>query len=76
MSLLSILSGLLSLANKLAEYLSRKQLIDAGEAKAIAKGLQETHERIIKAKEAANRKLDDDKRKRMRERYNLPDDTQ
>lgn len=51
---LSILKGLIGVVNAIAKYLSDKQLIDAGEARAVSKSLQETIKTIRRADRAAD----------------------
>ena len=61
MSLLALLQAVLGLAGSLTAYLKDKQLLDAGEALAISKGLQDAQTSILKAKQAritANSKFD------------------
>lgn len=52
MQLFGLLKAALSFASFLTEYLKNKQLIEAGEAKAIAKGLENANETIDKARRA------------------------
>ena len=62
MNWLAILRALLGLAGTLSNYLREKQLLDAGEARAIAEGLKNAQEATTKAREArrnAVRKFDD-----------------
>ncbi len=49
---LGILKALLSVAAGLADYLRDRQLLEAGEAMAIAKGLRESLDAIDKANKA------------------------
>lgn len=61
MNWLAILRALLGLASSLTSYLQEKQLIEAGEAKAIAEGLknaQAATEKARKARRDALRKFD------------------
>lgn len=59
MNLLSVLKGLLTLANLIAKYLNDKQLLEAGEYKQIAKSNEEALNAIRKAQDArANLKHD------------------
>lgn len=51
-ALVEILRALLSLASNLTSYLQQKQLLDAGEALAINKGLQDAKDTVNKAREA------------------------
>lgn len=57
MGWVALLKGLLSLANGLTQYCANKQLIEAGEAKAIAKGLEEANDAVFKAQRARNSAL-------------------
>lgn len=62
MNWLAILRALLGFASSLTNYLANKQLIEAGEAKAIAEGLknaQKATEKARKARRDALRKFDD-----------------
>jgi hypothetical protein len=47
---LSILSGGLKLVNALVGYLDKKQLLDAGEAKAMARGLKITSNALARSR--------------------------
>jgi len=67
--MIKLLSAILSLASAIANYLKDKQLMDAGEAKAILKGLNDADKAIAKANVAranANKLPDhtDDRSKR------------
>lgn len=69
MTWLAILQAILGFAQSIATYLNNSQLITAGEAQAILKGIQNAQTAIDKARgarAAANRKFD--------ERDGLPDD--
>lgn len=68
--MLSFLKALISLAVSIASYVNKKQMLDAGSDIQKRKQLQHALEQIRKAKDAINR-LDDDKRKRLREKYNI-----
>lgn len=61
--LLGLLRGLLGLASKLASYLESRQLLEAGEARAVAKGaakINAVRGRIARARrDAANGVRDD-----------------
>lgn len=60
MNILAILKAVLSLADWLAKIAHDKQLLDAGEAKAISKASQEALNNVKAAQEArANLKHDD-----------------
>lgn len=62
MTLLKLLRALLGLANTLASYLQERQLIEAGEAKAIAEGYKNAEDAIMRAKAArtdSNTKFND-----------------
>ncbi|MEK9751597.1 MAG: hypothetical protein VW338_00075 [Rhodospirillaceae bacterium] len=52
MSILGILQAVLSLANTLMGYVSDRNLMDAGEAKSVAKGLSDAMDAIHRAKRA------------------------
>jgi|AKVG01.1.fsa_nt_gi hypothetical protein len=60
---------LLSITASLAGYLEDKQLIEAGKDKAENRELRKVLENVKKAREASKR-LDDDMRNRLREKYN------
>lgn len=69
MNWLALLRVILGLASSLTDYLRDKQLIEAGEAKAISEGLKNAQNAITKARKArynANRAFD--------ERDGVPDD--
>lgn len=75
MSIVAIIGSLLKLISLGAEYLGRKQLIDAGEAKAIAQGVTETLEAVAnakKAREALGPELDSERAERLRRKYERP----
>jgi hypothetical protein len=59
MSFLSILKFVLGVASALAEYAKNKQLIDAGAAQAVLKGVQDADEAISRANAARTGKLQD-----------------
>lgn len=62
MNWLAVLRALLGLASSITTYLQNKQLIEAGEALAIAEGLKNAQEAINKANQArraAERKFDE-----------------
>lgn len=69
MNWLAILRALLGLANSLTSYLQEKQLIEAGEAQAIAEGLKNAQDAISKARKARRNALNDFDR-----RNGVPDD--
>ena len=52
MGWLNILKGILGLANMVAKFVSDKQLMDAGEAKAVARNLSQTNEKLNAAIDA------------------------
>jgi hypothetical protein len=52
MSWLALLTGIVKLANIIAGIVQQKKLIDAGEAIAIRKSLEETNARVEKARAA------------------------
>lgn len=53
MAWLQVIQLVIKLAASVSEYLGRKQLLDAGEAKAISEGLHATIANIQKAKAAS-----------------------
>lgn len=55
MSWLALLTGLLKLANIIAGIVQTKKLLEAGEAIAIKKSLEETNARVEKARAARGR---------------------
>ena len=59
MSWLSALRALLSIANALAGYMANRQLMQAGEARAVSEGLRKAHDAIARA-QAARRAVNDD----------------
>lgn len=70
--MLSILKGLLGLANIIAGYLSDKQLLDAGKDQATVEYLQKAINNVSKAKMAVNRyKSNTSIAKRLRNKYNI-----
>lgn len=74
MGWIGLISGLLRLVNFVAEFLSRKQLIDAGVAQAVAAGNTATLERIEKARKVKDAlAADPDYARRMRDKYTRPD---
>jgi hypothetical protein len=72
------LAGLLKLLVALAQYLGNKQLLDAGAAKAIAEGANDTLARIAAARDAAAAiehpatRADADWADRVRDRFGNP----
>ena len=69
MGWLGLLKTLLGLASAVADYMNKKQLLDAGEAKAISEGLTKANEIVKNANKArlsASRSFDD--------RNGLPDE--
>lgn len=52
MDFLVLLKGLVTLVNSIAKYLSDKQLIEAGVAKATLEGLQDVQDRMAAARDA------------------------
>lgn len=52
MYLASIIKAILSLASTLAQYAHDKQLMDAGEAKAIIEGLKDVQTKMVIARDA------------------------
>lgn len=70
MNWLAILRSLLGLCFSLTEYMKNKQLLEAGEARAIAEGLRNANDIIIKVRKArSDAELDFDKRN------GVPDDS-
>lgn len=69
MGWLAFLRALLGLAGTVASYLSNKQLLDAGEAKAIAEGLDNANKALQKAYDARSGAVAD-----FDERDGVPDD--
>lgn len=59
MSWLAALKSLLSIVDALAGYLANRQLLKAGEAQAVSKGLREAHDAIARA-QAARRAVSND----------------
>lgn len=57
MGWLTLLQALLSVARVVADYLRDKQLIDAGEAKAIAEGLKGSLDAIERANKARSKAI-------------------
>lgn len=70
LDLLSIFAGVLKLAQFIAGQLERKQLINAGEAKAINANLSQTVERVERVKRA---RADAANRERVRDKFTRPD---
>lgn len=52
--MIAIVKALLYLANHLAGFMHDRQLISAGEAQAVLKGIQEANDAINRAKRARN----------------------
>ena len=52
MSWIALLRGILKLGSALARIIQQKQLMDAGEAKALSRGLQDATEKMDKANKA------------------------
>lgn len=50
MGWVSLISGVVKLAQAITQFLERRQLIDAGKALALQEGLTKFHERVLKAK--------------------------
>ncbi len=70
--ILSVLKGLLTLANALASYLSNKQLLDAGADQEALKHTQEVLKNVKKAKDAVGRvKSDPSLAQRLRDKYGI-----
>jgi len=70
MNILSILRGLLRLTGLLAEWARNRNLMKAGESKAINKGLVDAYNVI----ENARRARDNIDSKRLRDKYQRPTD--
>ena len=69
MNWLAMLRALLGLASSLTAYLQNKQLIEAGEAQAIAEGLKNAQDAITKARKARRNAVTD-----FDKRDGVPDD--
>jgi len=69
MSILGILKGLLRLTGLLAEWARNRNLMEAGESKAVNKGLVDAFNAI----ENARRARDNADSKRLRDKYGPPD---
>jgi hypothetical protein len=75
----AVLLACLKLLATLSDYLSRRQLLEAGQARAMAAGLESIMDNLNKARRAADAvehpasAADDDYAKRLRERYTRPD---
>lgn len=66
----SILAGALKLLNALADYLSRKQLLDAGRAQQRADDLTEQQSKVRDANQAPiRRRSDPEYDSRLRDKY-------
>lgn len=75
MSWLAIVTVLVKLALSLTEFFSRRQLLQAGEAQALADGLKATLAAVEKVKHARDRiDADPAERDSLRDRYTKPDD--
>jgi hypothetical protein len=78
LSWLALITGLVKLANALADYAGRRQLITAGQAEAVATGCQATLSMIEKARRAENAidhpsAADDGFAKRVHDEFGRPD---
>lgn len=71
MAWVAILRLILEVGSRVARYLGDKQLIDAGEAKAINANLTQSLDRIKHINEARN---DPDTRERVRNKYTRDDE--
>ena len=69
MTWLSILAGVLKLAGAIADWLKARQLIDAGEALAIAAHLEGALHNVELAKAARDKIDDPGERKRLRDKF-------
>lgn len=73
MTWLAVLKALLSLAGSVAKIVADRQLISAGEAKAVAKGLQNATDTLDKARRRIDAvRADPDERERLRDRFRDP----
>lgn len=75
-ALLGALRALLHIAGALADFFSRKQMLDAGAAKAQAEGLESgiaAVRRAQEAKDAVADSSDGDVRRRLHERWTRPE---
>ena len=75
MSWLAVITSLIKLISVFADYLNNKQLLDAGEAKAISEGQNEILLKLQQVK-AARLALDDpesDRPGRLRKRFERPE---
>lgn len=71
MTWLAALTGLIKIVGLIAEYLGRKQLIDAGEAKAIAEGQKNVLDNLSRIK-ASRETLSDpgsNRNQRVRDKF-------
>lgn len=69
MSWLAILTYLIRLVSSLAKYLDRKQILEAGEARAVSAGMGKSLEELEKVRMARDRLRDPSWRTRLREKY-------
>ena len=71
MSWLAALTGIVKLVGLIAEYLGRKQLLDAGAAQAIAEGQRATLDTLAKVKASREALADPDtgRADRLRDKY-------
>lgn len=69
MNLVGLLKAVLGFAGALTEYLHNRELLEAGEAKAIAEGLKNANEAIEKARNARRNAVRD-----FDKRDGVPDD--
>ncbi len=75
MSWIDLLTGVIKLVSVFAEYLGNKQLIDAGEAKAVAKGQSDVLSSLERI-QSARAKLADpssDRAGRLRDKFTRPE---
>lgn len=73
----AIISALIKIVAGVTDYLSRQQLLEAGQAQAIAKGLQQTLDNLEKAKhvkEELAARPDGDFANRVQHKYERPDE--
>lgn len=73
----AIITALLKIVAGVTDYLSRQQLLDAGQAEAIATGLQQTLDNLDKVKHVKDElaaRPDGDFANRVRDKYERPDE--
>ena len=73
MSWIFLLKSILKLGSLLAGIVQQKQLIDAGEAKAVSKGLADATQKMDQAQQSLrDLNIDGSIRSRLRKRYRAP----